>query len=246
MESYTLAKERGLVNVPWGGEAMISEGGAAPIRILMVDDHAMMRRSLCLLLENHAQVCVAGEAATGQEALKWLQSETADIVLLDLMLKTESGLELLPLLQQAAPQMRVIILTGWHETSMHRRAIALGAHGLVLKDQAFEVLFKAIERVHAGEMWIERNLMAEVIADMNTARHQPDPEVAKIATLSPREREVIEFLARGLKNKQIAAQLFISETTVRHHLTSIFQKLEVTDRVELVIYAFRHKICTVD
>lgn len=248
MRSYGSTMDKKFVGATAASVVALGEEGAsaAPIRLLMVDDHAMVRRSLCGLLERYPHMRVAGEASTGQEALQWLQKETADIILLDLLLKNETGIDLLPLLQQAAPQARIIILTGWHDVLMHRRAISLGAQGLVLKDQAFDVLFKAIERVHQGEMWIDRNLMADVIADMNTSRHKPDPEIAKIATLSPREREVIELIGCGMKNKQIADRLFISETTVRHHLTSIFNKLEVTDRLELVIYAFRHKICVLD
>jgi DNA-binding NarL/FixJ family response regulator len=114
--------------------------------------------------------------------------------------------------------------------------------GVVLKEKAAETLLRAIERVHAGEVWLERAMMASVLSQMTRASQQPDPEAAKIATLTTREREVIALIGEGLRNRQIAERLFISETTVRHHLTSIFAKLEVADRLELVIYAFRHAL----
>jgi DNA-binding NarL/FixJ family response regulator len=114
--------------------------------------------------------------------------------------------------------------------------------GLVLKEKAAEVLLKAIERVHAGEVWLDRTLLASVLGDLTRASlKQPiDPEAIKIATITAREREVIGLIGQGLKNRQIGERLFISETTVRHHLTSIFGKLEVADRLELVIYAYRY------
>jgi DNA-binding NarL/FixJ family response regulator len=118
----------------------------------------------------------------------------------------------------------------------------LGARGLVLKEKAAEVLLQAIMKVHAGEAWLERTMMANVLDALgHTSRHrQTDPEAAKIAMLTARECDVIALLGEGLKNQQIATRLHISETTVRHHLTVIFDKLEVVDRLELVVYAYRH------
>jgi len=114
--------------------------------------------------------------------------------------------------------------------------------GLVLKEKAADVLLQAIEKVHAGEVWLEPAMIASVLGEMTGARASQllDPEVAKIASLTEREREVVTLMSQGLRNRQIAARLGISETTVRHHLTSIFAKLEVTDRLELVIYTYRH------
>jgi two-component system nitrate/nitrite response regulator NarL len=114
-----------------------------------------------------------------------------------------------------------------------------GAMGVVLKEHAAEVLIKAINKVHQGEVWLDRSMMGTVLDEMTQAP-EIDPEGARIASLSDREREVIALIAEGLKNKQIAQRLFISETTVTHHLSSIFSKLDVSDRLELIIYAFRH------
>ncbi len=118
----------------------------------------------------------------------------------------------------------------------------LGAMGLVFKEKAAEVVIRAIERVHAGEVWFDRTLIGNVLTELSraSATKKLDPEATKITKLTEREREIAALIGEGLKNKQIANRLFISETTVRHHLTSVFDKLGVTDRLELIIYAYRH------
>ena len=145
-------------------------------------------------------------------------------------------------LMAAPAEARIIILTGLRDPEAHRQAVLLGAMGIVKKEKAAEVLISAIQRVHAGEAWLDPSLMAGVLSEMTRAgkTRKADPETEKIATLTNREREVIALIGEGIKNKEIAERLFISETTVRHHLTSIFAKLGVADRVELLIYAFRH------
>jgi two-component system nitrate/nitrite response regulator NarL len=117
--------------------------------------------------------------------------------------------------------------------------------GLVRKEQASAVLLQAIAKVHAGEVWLERTLVADVLGEMTRGEPvQPvDPEAVKVAALTPREREVITLVGQGRKNRQIAAHLWIAEATVRHHLTSIFAKINVIDRLELVIYAYQHGLC---
>lgn len=113
-----------------------------------------------------------------------------------------------------------------------------------MKDQSFEVLAKAIERIYAGEMWLDRSMTAALIEELSRRReaNKTNPEAAKIETLTEREREVIAAVGEGLKNKEIGERLFISDITVRHHLTSIYSKLEVSDRLELIIYAYRHNL----
>ncbi|MCZ7572249.1 MAG: response regulator transcription factor [Ardenticatenaceae bacterium] len=214
------------------------------IRVLIVDDHAVVRAGLRMLIENQTGLTVVGEAGTGAEAVAAAARQQPNIILLDLALGAESGLDVLPELLVEAPEARVIVLTGLRETEVQHRAVRLGATGLVLKEQAAEDLLKAIRKVHAGEVWLDRAMTASVLTEMARARsiRHTDPEAAKIATLTEREREVIALLGEGLKNRQIARRLSISETTVRHHLTSIFSKLEVSDRLELLIYAFRHEL----
>ena len=217
-----------------------------PIRVLIVDDHVIVRAGLRMLLESQPDLLVVGEAGTCADALTLTTREQPDIILLDLDLSGEMALASIPALLAAAPQARILILTGVRDLELHRQAVRLGALGLVLKDKATEVLLQAIAKVQAGEVWLEGTMIASVLGEITRARRAPvvDREGAKIATLTDREREVITLVGEGLRNKQIADRLAISETTVRHHLTAIFAKLEVTDRLELVIHAYRHGLAT--
>lgn len=215
----------------------------ALVRILLVDDHAIIRSGLKMLIESQPGLRIVGEASDRAGAIAIAARERPDLVLLDLDLGAESGIDLIPHLRTATPQARILVLTGLRDPEIHRNALRLGAMGIVQKEMAGEVLLKAIQKVHAGEAWLDRssiaNLLSE-IADVDSAR--PDPEVARIAALSPREREVITLIGEGLNNKKIAERLKISETTVRHHLTSIFAKLGVSDRLELLVYAYKNRL----
>jgi len=214
------------------------------VRILLVDDHALVRAGLRILIESQPGLSVVGEADDAATALRLVAVERPDVILLDLDLKGHSGGDLIPDLRAGRPQAKILILTGLRDAEAHRRAIQLGAVGLVRKEVAAEVLVKAIEKVHAGEVWLDRALTASVLGALAPAgRVLPqDPEAARIAALSRRECEVVALIAEGLSNRLIAGRMGISETTVRHHLTSIFAKLGVTDRLELLVYAYRNKI----
>jgi len=212
-----------------------------PIRILIVDDHAILRAGLRMLIDQNPAMKVIGVAGNGREALALAASEQPDLIILDILLGDEDGLTLLPELRDAATSARVLVLTGLRSSESQRRAILAGAMGVVLKEHAAEVLIKAINKVHQGEVWLDRSLMGSVLDQMTQAQ-EIDPEKGKIASLTDREREVIALIAEGLKNKQIGQRLFISETTVTHHLSSIFSKLGVSDRLELIIYAFRYRL----
>ena len=185
-----------------------------------------------------------GWPATGSEALAIAASKQPNLIILDILLGDEDGLTILPELREVAKSARVLVLTGLRGSESHRRAMLAGAMGVVLKDHAAEVLIKAINKVHEGEVWLDRSMMGSVMQQM-TEKKVEDPEKVKIASLTEREREVIRVVGEGLKNKQIAERLFISETTVTHHLSSVFSKLEVSDRLELIIYAFRHGLAKV-
>jgi two-component system, NarL family, nitrate/nitrite response regulator NarL len=211
------------------------------IRVLLVEDHAMVRAGLRLLIEGRSGLIVVGEATNRKEALALAAREQPHIILLDLDLGHENGLDLLPDLRTVAGQSRVLILTGVRDADEHRYAIRCGAMGLVFKEQVPDVLLKAIEKVHAGEVWLDRTMVADVLSEMTMGGAMPPKTQAdRIATLTEREREVIALVNEGFKNKQISDHLSISETTVRHHLTSIFAKLGVESRLELVIFAHRH------
>jgi two-component system, NarL family, nitrate/nitrite response regulator NarL len=216
------------------------------IRILLIDDHAVVRAGLRMLIQSQSGMTIVGEAGNRDDALALAGSEYPDIILLDLDLGGEDGLALIIDLIAAASGARIIILTGLRDPEAHRKAVLLGAMGIVRKEKAAEVLISAIERVHAGEAWLDPSLMADVLADVTRLgkARRPDAEAEKIAALTNREREVITLIGEGIKSKEIAGRLFISETTVRHHLTSIFDKLDVADRVELLIYAYRHGLAS--
>jgi DNA-binding NarL/FixJ family response regulator len=214
------------------------------IRVLIVDDHELVRTGLRLLLERHPSMTVVGEAANRADVLAIVVREQPDIILLDLDLCGESSLDFLPELLGGANRARVILVTGVRAPEEHYRAVHLGAMGLVRKEQAADVLIQAIEKVHAGEIWLEAAMVTRALAEMSGQRAvgeaQTNLEAAKIARLTAREREVIALIGEGLYNTQIAARLSISEATVSHHLTSIFAKLGLANRFDLVIYAYRH------
>jgi two-component system nitrate/nitrite response regulator NarL len=198
-------------------------------RVLIIDDHAIVRAGLHMLLESQAGISVVGEAANHTDALAIATREQPDIILLDLDLGGESSLDCLPALLAVTSEARVLILTGVCNPELHRRAVHLGAMGLVLKEKAAAVLLQAIEKVRAGEVWLEGAMIASVLREMTHTREtrQVDPEAARIAMLTEREGEIVSLVGQGLRNKQIAERLFISET-------------RVADRLELAIYAYRH------
>jgi len=197
-----------------------------------------------MLIDQNPAMKVIGVAGNRSEALAVAASEQPNMIILDILLGDEDGLTFLPELREVTGNARVLVLTGLRSSESQRRAILAGAMGVVLKEHAADVLIKAINKVHQGEVWLDRSMMGSVLDEMTQAP-EIDPEGAKIASLTDREREVIALIAEGLKNKQIGQRLFISETTVTHHLSSIFSKLDVSDRLELIIYAFRHGLAQV-
>ncbi|MFN2492505.1 MAG: response regulator [Pyrinomonadaceae bacterium] len=215
---------------------------AAPIRVMIVDDQAVVRLGLRVHLEKDPDVEVVGEASNRTEALALAAREKPNIILLDLDMNGDSGLDVLPQLLDAAKGARAIIVTGVRDLEAHQKAIRLGAMGLILKQEPDTHILKAVKQVHNGDVWFNRSMMVGVISEMSRANapKKPDPETSRIATLTEREREVIALIGEGLKNKTIGERLFIHETTVRHHLSSIFSKLSVSDRLELLIYAYIH------
>jgi len=219
------------------------------IRILLVDDHQIFLTGLQLLIEKEPDMIVVGTAGNGAETLALMQ-EHPDIVLLDLDLGNESGIDFLPQLIEPEEPPRVIIVTGVPDPELHLRAVRLGALGVVLKLDSAGLLVKAIRKVHGGEMWLNRPMISTVMTELIHARAKKmDSEALKIAELTVREREVIALVAEGMRNRQIGERLFISEKTVRHYLTSVFDKLGVADRLALMIYSFQHglaKIPTAD
>ena len=216
------------------------------IHILIVDDHVIVREGLRLLIESQPDMKVAGEAANGAEAMAIASSEELDIIVLDLDLGSESALSFIPGLIGLSKKRRVLILTGVQDSELHHRAIHLGALGIVHKSEASKTLIKAIRKVHSGEVWIDRHMTAAVLAEIirPAESKKTDPDASKIAALTEREREIIALIGESLRTKDIAARLFISDKTVRNHLASIYNKLGVTDRFDLAVYAYKHGLAT--
>jgi DNA-binding NarL/FixJ family response regulator len=238
---YTLARSSYLEVITMTATA------ARPIRLLLVDDHEVIRCGLRMLLESHVGLEVVSEATSREATLTTAAREQPDVILLDLDLGNENGIELIPELRKLAPEARILVLTGIRDHEVHRQAVRLGAVGLVLKEHSTTVLVQAIRQVWAGQAWLDPALVATLVTELSRAAGEAplDPEQARIKTLTEREHEVITLICEGLQNKVIARRLAISDTTVRHHLTSIFAKLDLESRLELVIYAYRNGLVQV-
>ncbi len=211
------------------------------IRIVIVDDHRVVREGLCMLIATQGDMEVAAHVGSFAEASAALAREHPDVVILDLDLGGINIVERLPEIPVVSKGTRILVLTGVRDPHAHRRVLRLGAMGLVMKDQATDTLLKAIRKVHAGEAWVDHSMTANLLAEIRGFGNGDgsDGDVVRIGTLSKREREIITVLCEGLSNKQIAKRLFISEMTVRTHITSILAKLELSDRFELAIYSYK-------
>jgi two-component system nitrate/nitrite response regulator NarL len=217
-----------------------------PIRIVILDNHTLFRAGIRRIIESKSGMEVVGEAGSLDESLELVTNLKPDIILVELNLTGQPELDILSSLVKASEGTRLILVTGTCDPMVQQKAVEDGAVGVVFKTQPPEVLIKAIEKVYAGEVWLERSLIANVLSRLS--RNQPaskvDPETESITRLSEREKEVVRLIGKGLKNKRISTELCISETTVRHHLTSIYSKLGVSDRLELLVYAHRYGLVT--
>src|SRR6266849_2390531 len=200
------------------------------IRILMADDHAIFRDGLRKLIDGDEDITIVGEAQNGAECIKLLAKLKPDILLLDLRMPDKDGLAVLEEVNFDQTPTRVIVLTAAEDDRDVVRAMRLGARGVVLKQSATDLLVKSIHRVHAGEIWLDNRMTSEV----GPRREKP--------LLSDREKEIVQLVAQGFRNKEIGEKLFISEQTVKNHLHNIFDKLGVSDRLELALYAIHHRL----
>jgi two-component system nitrate/nitrite response regulator NarL len=223
-----------------------ARSNAHAIRILLVIDHVMVRAGFRMLIETGEDCTVVGEADNYKAALSLVEREAPQIILFDPHIGGADGLEVIPSILRASETSKVLVLTNTNDTAFDKRAVRFGAMGLINKDDAPELLVKAIRKVNEGEAWLDRATIGVLIAEMSREssrnRDNDRPTTSQLESLTKRERDVIRGITQGLKNKQIAEQLSISEITVRHHLTSIFDKLEVADRFELMIYAYKNGI----
>jgi two-component system, NarL family, nitrate/nitrite response regulator NarL len=214
------------------------------IRVLLVDDHKSLIWGLSKLIESERpRMELAGTAGNMTEALTLAVREQPDIILLDIDLHGTSSLDSLPLLLRES-KAHVIILTGGSDANLHDRAVLCGARGVIHKEEPAEIILKAIEKVHQGEVWLDRAATGRVLSKLlNTNQaEQVSPEAEKVASLTPREREIIKVIINQghSTNKSIAGQMKMSEFTLRNHLTSIYSKLGIGNRIELVMYSLKH------
>jgi two-component system, NarL family, nitrate/nitrite response regulator NarL len=210
------------------------------IRVLMADDHVIFRDGLRKLLQSEDEITIVGEASNGNECLRMLTKLKPDILLLDLRMPDKDGLAVLEEANLDSLTTRIIVLTAAQDERDAVRAMRLGARGIVLKQSASELLVKSIQRVHGGEIWLDNRIMAEVMKAFAKASGN-GPRKDK-PLLSDREKEIVLLVAQGYRNKQIGGKLFISEQTVKNHLHNIFDKLGVSDRLELALYAIHHRL----
>jgi DNA-binding NarL/FixJ family response regulator len=210
------------------------------IRILIADDHSIFRDGVRKLLEAEGGFTIVGEATNGTEALNLVNELQPDVLLLDISMPQLTGLEVLRRLPKQTAPLRTILLTASVEKAEIIEALLLGAHGIVPKQSASRMLFKSIRTVMAGEFWVSRDLVSDLV---ETLRGPSNSGVgAKTMGLTRRELEVIAAVVEGQVNKDIAQTFHISEYTVKHHLTRIFDKLGVSNRVELAMFAVNHEL----
>jgi DNA-binding NarL/FixJ family response regulator len=217
-----------------------------PIGVLLVDDHQTMLWGLSRLIDGEQpRMKVVATASSCEQAVAQAQSLVPDVIVLDLDLDGHCALGILPQLLSNDVS-RVVVLTGEREQRTLDLAVLHGARGVLRKDASAEQVLDAIERVHNGELCVDAQAMGRVFSELTSAKKPPkaDPEVARQASLTQKERDIIRTMVRGSGacNKALAAQTFVTEHTLRNHFTSIHQKLGVANRLELYIYAVRHHL----
>ncbi len=210
-----------------------------PIRVYLIGSHRLLRAALRALIESRSGFEISGEADTCADAMK--SSNGTNIILIDLPDADTGPLRDLRRLLSAVPKARPIVLTMPLEPALRTEIVRLGAMGLVTKDQSSDLLFTAIETVANKHVaWIDRTTMTEVLRTIGEPGKSKPQAAELLAGLTRRERDIVNITLLGLKNRQVADRLFISETTVRHHLTSIFTKLGVRGRFELLRFAYQN------
>jgi DNA-binding NarL/FixJ family response regulator len=221
----------------------IKEKKKTTVRILLADDHPIVRDGLKKLLQLEEDFEVVGEAGDGREVLEKCHELDPDVLLLDLRMPNLDGLSALQALQQTNKRTRVIILTASEDKNEFVQAMKLGCSGIVLKQTAPDLIVKSIRKVNSGEIWLDSLTTAAVMRQFSTGLESAGGGGGKgreRSPLSAREREIVALVAQGYKNKEMAEKMFISEQTVKNHLHNIFDKLGVSDRLELALYAI-HK-----
>jgi NarL family two-component system response regulator LiaR len=203
------------------------------IRLLVVDDHTVVRKGLCSLLTSRYNIEVVGEAADGQEAIQQARDLLPDVILMDLVMPRKSGLEAILEIREENPAARILILTSFGDEAHVSTALRAGAQGYVLKDSSPDQLINAIHSVFLGNLLLPVDMARKVLPEFKAPL---DPEVLN-PQLTEREKDVLREIANGSSNQEIAQALSISTTTVRSHISSLFRKLDVTNRTQAALFA---------
>jgi len=212
------------------------------IRVAIADDQALVRSGFRLIVEAREDLEIVGEAEDGQQAVALVEELEPDVLLLDIRMPQGSGLDAVPAVLKISPNTHVLVLTACDEKEEHVRAFRLGAKGVILKDSARQTLMQAIRTVCRGEVWMDPRMSGALAEELSHMGDGDPISTRQENGLTERELEIVRLVASGYKNKEVGATLAISERTVKTHLTNIFQKLGVRDRVGLVMYALRHNL----
>ncbi|HEX8002596.1 MAG TPA: response regulator transcription factor [Mycobacteriales bacterium] len=220
-----------------------SAGTGEPIRVLVVDDHALFRRGLQMVLEQEDDIEVVGEAGDGAEAVERAADAMPDIVLMDVRMPKRGGIDACTAIKDAVPSAKIIMLTISDEEADLYDAIKAGASGYLLKEISIEEVAAAIRAVNEGQSLISPSMASKLLTEFaSMIKRTDDRQQVPTPRLTDREMEVLKLVAKGLNNRDIAKQLFISENTVKNHIRNILEKLQLHSRMEAVVYAVREKL----
>ena len=213
------------------------------IRVLIVDDHGLFRRGLEVTLQLEPDIEVVGEAGDGGDALVKAQELLPDVVLMDVKMPRRGGIEACVAIKEAVPSARIVMLTMSDDEADLYEAVKAGASGYLLKEIRAEELAGSIRAVYEGQSLINPSLASKLLTEFATmSRRTASPQSVPAPKLTNREMEVLRAVARGLNNREIAKELFISENTVKNHIRNILEKLQLHSRMEAVVYAVREKL----
>ena len=218
---------------------------AEPIRAMIVDDHALFRRGLEMVLEEEPDIELVGQASDGAEAVEKAAESLPDVVLMDIRMPRSSGIEACRAVKEAAPSAKIVILTISDEEEDLFEAIRAGASGYLLKDIPLDEVADAVRAVHGGQSLINPSMAGKLLTEFATLARRDDEERAQevpAPRLTEREMQVLKLVARGMNNRDIAKELFISENTVKNHVRNILEKLQIHSRMEAVMVAVREKL----
>ncbi len=214
-----------------------------PIRVLVVDDHALFRRGLEMVLAQEPDIEVVGEAGDGAEAVERAEELLPDVVLMDIRMPRRSGIEACTAIKAAVPSAQIIMLTISDEEADLYEAIKAGATGYLLKEISIDEVATAIRAVAGGQSLISPSMASKLISEFaQLVKRDDDRQQVPAPRLTERELEVLRLVASGMNNRDIARQLFISENTVKNHIRNILEKLQLHSRMEAVVYAVREKL----